>query len=210
MIKTNKELRICRNCQEEKPLDLFEVDARAKGGRTNRCRVCKFESNNKSLKAFRRLYERQTKYPVPIETDEQEFTALFDIMGRACTYCGSKYESTPTIEHITPLDMENSRHHISNLTLICKSCNSAKRDKPLLVYYEQNFFDFPVGNLSNVVRHIAYFSERTFDEVVEELEEQKREYCEARGWDYYATFFIGRRDVPKRSRTGRRHDVSLA
>ncbi|WP_025783068.1 HNH endonuclease signature motif containing protein [Sporosarcina sp. D27] len=182
---------ICRVCGQEKSIDLFERDSRSKTGTTTRCKACKYVSNSKSAKAYARLRERQNKYPIPVETDRQEFDVIFEHMDDSCSYCGCEYTRTPTVDHIQALK-NGGRHHISNLTLVCKSCNSAKCNKPLLVYYEQNFFNFPQNNLNSVVHYIAYFSGRTFDEVVEELEEQKRKYCEARGWDYYATDFIRR------------------
>lgn len=183
---------ICRVCGQEKSLDLFERDSRKKNGITTRCKACKHLSNSKSAKAFGRLREKQKKYPIPIETDQQEFDVIFTHMDESCSYCGCAYTSTPTTDHIQAMK-NGGRHHISNLTLVCKSCNSAKGNKPLLVFYEQNALNFPQINLTSVVHHMAYFSGRTFDEVVTELEEQKRKYCEVRGWDCYATDFIKRK-----------------
>lgn len=48
-----------------------------------------------------------------------------------CAYCGRK--KPLTIDHIIPLD-GGGLHDISNMIPACKSCNSGKQAKPLLVY----------------------------------------------------------------------------
>ncbi|MBS4193488.1 HNH endonuclease [Lederbergia citri] len=179
-ITAKEETRTCRICDEEKRLELFEVDKRYKGGYSNRCKLCKFQSNTKPAKAFRRFYEKQNKYPIPVETDLQEIEVLFDICSDHCAYCSEPFDSTPTIDHITPLSMEGSRHHISNLQLVCDSCNSRKRDKSLFVFFEDTP-EFSESNLRSVIKMIAYFSGRHIFDVMDELQAQyKRYYAERR------------------------------
>ena len=54
-----------------------------------------------------------------------------------CSYCGGV---STTIDHITPLS-KGGKHSINNITGACKSCNSAKNDKPLLIFLVQRAHD---------------------------------------------------------------------
>lgn len=174
MKKTMK--RKCRNCGEVKEITDFEKDRRAKceTGRRNRCKTCKTQSDSKAAKAFRRLYENQARYPIPIETDRQEFEALFEICGDRCAYCWDPFLNTPTVDHIVALN-NGGRHHFSNLTLVCKSCNSSKGDRPLLVFYERST-EFHPANLDGVIKIMAHFLKQSPDEVFQELRRHRDEY----------------------------------
>jgi 5-methylcytosine-specific restriction endonuclease McrA len=55
--------------------------------------------------------------------------------GPICAYCGHKY--TPrslTLDHVTPRKGQSAYDRRDNLVLACKRCNTAKADKPFLVY----------------------------------------------------------------------------
>ncbi|KRG13354.1 hypothetical protein ACA30_15770 [Virgibacillus soli] len=175
---TQPETRTCRICNEVKPSNMFVIDRRVKGGITNRCKACKFKRESKPAKAFRRFYEKQDKYPIPVETDRQEIESLFSAWDR-CVYCFHTFDGTPTVDHITPLSTDGSRHHISNLLLACESCNKSKNDKPLLVFYEETP-EFHEVNLQVIIKYIAYFSRVTPEEVREELQAQYDRYYEER------------------------------
>ena len=55
--------------------------------------------------------------------------------GPTCAYCG--VESNPrniTLDHVTPRKGQTAYDRRDNLVLACKRCNSAKADKPFLMY----------------------------------------------------------------------------
>lgn len=55
--------------------------------------------------------------------------------GPTCAYCG--VESSPrniTLDHVTPRKGQTAYDRRDNLVLACKRCNSAKADKPFLMY----------------------------------------------------------------------------
>jgi hypothetical protein len=56
--------------------------------------------------------------------------------GFRCAYCGAVLEDGATqltLDHVTPQELGGSNHE-SNLVCCCKSCNSAKQDKPLRAF----------------------------------------------------------------------------
>lgn len=55
--------------------------------------------------------------------------------GYRCAYCATKTEK-PEMDHVIPLAGGGS-HNIDNIVPACKSCNSSKRDRPLLVWMYQ-------------------------------------------------------------------------
>lgn len=180
--KTKVETKTCRLCGEEKALDLFEVDKRVKGGRTTRCKDCKFDSNSKPAKAYRRLYERQDKYPIPIEVTRKGYEQLYEIWKVICIYCLKHMEEegeTPSFDHIVPLSNPDSRNHISNIFPVCISCNSKKSNKPLYVFYDESP-SFHNRQLEIVVEYVARLSKRTIEEVDAEFERHYEEYMRER------------------------------
>lgn len=178
---TEIEKRTCRQCKEEKEIVLFEIDSRIEGGYTNRCKACKFESDTKPAKAFRRLYERQDKYPIPIETSRKEFEQLYEVWHVMCIYCLKHFdgEETPSFDHVVPLSNSDSRNHISNIQICCVSCNSKKGNRPLYVFYDEAP-SFHNRQLEIVVKHVAHFSGRTIEEVDAEFERHYEEYMQER------------------------------
>lgn len=55
--------------------------------------------------------------------------------GPTCAYCG--VESEPrniTLDHVTPRKGQTAYDRRDNLVLCCKRCNTAKADKPFLMY----------------------------------------------------------------------------
>lgn len=64
------------------------------------------------------------------ELDGKEYLVI--LANDPCSYCG---ESSDTVDHIRPRN-DRVDHHWTNLTAACRSCNGAKRDKPLLAYLD--------------------------------------------------------------------------
>ena len=55
--------------------------------------------------------------------------------GPICAYCGVKYlPRSLTLDHVTPRKGQSAYDRRDNLVLACKRCNTAKADKPFLVF----------------------------------------------------------------------------
>ena len=55
--------------------------------------------------------------------------------GPICAYCGVTYASRSlTLDHVTPRKGQSAYDRRDNLVLACKRCNTAKADKPFLVF----------------------------------------------------------------------------
>src|ERR1044071_3457652 len=55
--------------------------------------------------------------------------------GPVCAYCGHTYTARSlTLDHVTPRKGQSAYDRRDNLVLACKRCNTAKADKPFLVY----------------------------------------------------------------------------
>jgi hypothetical protein len=60
---------------------------------------------------------------------------LLDQHGPVCAYCDRKVaERSITLDHVTPRKGLTAYDRRDNLVLSCKTCNSAKADKPILVF----------------------------------------------------------------------------
>src|SRR5690625_7482354 len=103
MNKTRK----CIHCQQVKPLDEFEKDKRYKDGRSNRCYRCKYESEDKGSRSYRRMKYRSKEDGQPLEVTRNELRAMYMTFDGKCIYCGiseDEAELTHHVDHIlTPL-----------------------------------------------------------------------------------------------------------
>ena len=55
--------------------------------------------------------------------------------GPVCAYCAGTFSPrTLTLDHVTPRKGQSAYDRRDNLVLACKRCNTAKADKPFLVY----------------------------------------------------------------------------
>ena len=55
--------------------------------------------------------------------------------GPICAYCGVQYAPRSlTLDHVTPRKGQSAYDRRDNLVLACKRCNTAKADKPFLVF----------------------------------------------------------------------------
>ena len=164
------EKRTCRKCGETKPIEAFEKDKRAKGGRTNRCKACKFKSNSKAAKAYRRFYEKQDKYPIPIEVTRRDIELLFEAFEGRCAYCGceeSDETGTFNLEHVIPL-CRHGRHRISNLVISCPERNRRKNDKPVSEFF-RTYDKFTLSNYLFLLEYIGHFEGKTHDQAEQEI-----------------------------------------
>ncbi len=67
---------------------------------------------------------------VVCDLTDQETRELFEEYAGLCAYC---HAAATTIDHVMPISAGGS-HSKANLVPACKSCNSSKHDKPLLVW----------------------------------------------------------------------------
>lgn len=164
------EMRTCRNCGTEKDVALFEVDSRYKNKRTNRCRECKHELDDKASRALRGLKGRSEKHGTPVEVTKEEIRLLFEMFDGSCAYCGKHPETKRHLhlEHIVALS-EGGRNTMANLIPACVSCNSSKHNKPIVTHFLENREKFPDENFSLVVNYISLLSGSKTDKIVSEM-----------------------------------------
>ncbi len=95
---------------------------------------------------------------------------LLEQHGPVCAYCDRTVaERTVTLDHVTPRRGLTAYDRRDNLVLCCKTCNSAKADKPILV--------FLLGNRARVVALYKYgqhLSHQLVEMVKDLLPEQER------------------------------------
>ena len=72
-----------------------------------------------------------------IELTEQQWQITKNYFNNECCYCGSKEELTK--DHIKPLN-NGGELTMSNVVPCCKSCNSSKKDKEMLSWYQGKSF----------------------------------------------------------------------
>lgn len=162
--------RICRVCGVEQPLDNFEIDSRVKGRRTNRCRPCKFSSQDKAVRAYNHLRERAAKLNIEVEATVEDVKNLYAMFDGLCLYCGEKEtEEGPTwhLDHVRPLS-DGGTNHISNLVIACPTCNLRKNKKPVI----SHLFDderFNREHLSVLIHYIALTSGQPPQEILDDL-----------------------------------------
>jgi 5-methylcytosine-specific restriction endonuclease McrA len=171
------EMRICRICEQKKPLQEFEIDSRYEGAYTSRCRVCKAKSRDKATHAFYKLCQRASKAGSPVEVTLEQVKTLFEIADGTCLYCGAKEDPNGrahALEHIRARS-EGGRDHISNLTVACNSCNSRKQSKPLVTH----MFDdenFRRENFGLIAHYVALTSGQSLEDVVMKMTEEHVEH----------------------------------
>lgn len=74
---------------------------------------------------------------------------LLERFGSVCAYCERHVpERTITLDHVTPRKGQTAYDRRDNLVLCCKTCNSAKADKPILA--------FLLGSRSRVIALFKY------------------------------------------------------
>ena len=84
---------------------------------------------------------------------------LVERHGPVCAYCGVTWPSrTLTLDHVTPRRGQSAFDRRDNLVLACKRCNTAKADKPFLVYLLAQ-----KSRATNLLRYGEHLSEGILD-----------------------------------------------
>jgi 5-methylcytosine-specific restriction endonuclease McrA len=171
------ELKNCRICNEEKPLEAFEIDSRCDGLYTTRCKECKYKTQDKAVRAFQHLQEKATKNGNEVEVTLNEIKALFMAFDGTCIYCGAQEQVDGPVfhlEHVVPR-IQGGRDHISNLVISCPTCNYKKGSKPVVGFYfdEENFKD---KNFTDLIHYISLSSGQPINAYVNSLVEDYSVY----------------------------------
>jgi 5-methylcytosine-specific restriction endonuclease McrA len=104
------------------------------------------EKREEVNEAMRRWYERNKMRPSVLRnrsrrnnlqrtgryTDEETLDYIKLIKRDPCSYCGG-FSERMAVDHIEPVS-RGGDHHWTNMTIACQSCNSAKRDRPMLEF----------------------------------------------------------------------------
>src|SRR5690242_4687646 len=96
--------------------------ARRRGGRNRAGKSKRHQSQHSSQPTSRVAYAETREW-------------LLMSHGPICAYCGVKYSPRSlTLDHVTPRKGQSAYDRRDNLVLACKRCNTAKADKPFLVF----------------------------------------------------------------------------
>lgn len=167
---TKEKTRICRICDEEKALDLFEVDKRVKGGRTSRCYECKYALDDRASVLYRGLKRRAEKAGQALEVTREELQALFAAFDGKCIYCSAKEDENGRrhhVDHFIPVSAGGS-HHISNLLLACASCNLSKGNASFIEFYLRKKDKISDENFTTLTHYLALISEQPVDAILQD------------------------------------------
>ncbi|MDY0409963.1 HNH endonuclease signature motif containing protein [Virgibacillus soli] len=162
------ETRICRLCNEEKALDLFEVDKRVKGGITTRCKACKSGLNDKARTLYARLKYRAEQDGQPLKVTLRQLRGIFAAFDGKCIYCGKSEDEAGRSHHVDHVIATSAggSHHISNLVLACASCNLSKSDKPFFEFYLRKRAEIGDENFAMLTYFISLTSGQPTQEVI--------------------------------------------
>lgn len=111
----------CSKCNQEKPLDAFYTDKRAKDGKTWKCKECDLacQRSRYASDPFReknRRYKVKTKYGISLG----DYDALLESQGGVCALCGT---DTPGGRGRFNIDHDHQTGKIRGV--LCSPCNLA-------------------------------------------------------------------------------------
>ena len=142
-------MKRCSACKIKKPFDCFNKDKAQKDGFNNQCKECQsirgkkyYQENKEKVSKWMRQYRKDN--PDKIKERNQRRRALkLDQLGYIpdnyldllkerdypdCKYCGTDIIDNYHIDHIYPIS-KGGLHDITNLQLICPTCNMSKGNK---------------------------------------------------------------------------------
>ena len=195
MLKTKREMRVCRLCGDEKTLDLFEIDKRQIGGTTSRCRTCKAALNDRASVTLAGMKQRAARHGAEVEVTIEQLNVLYEAFDGKCIYCGKSEEGEErrhAVDHCIPISRGGSSH-ISNLVISCNGCNASKSNKPLATFFidRQETGSFPGENFLVVEQFLSLMSGIPTPELRESLLMEHAEWTTERmfeGMDKQAGF----------------------
>lgn len=128
--KNLNDIKFCPKCKEEKLCSEYYISSRGDGFRSY-CKNCgkSYKSSPASNRMSAQRYnaeKKQQNYEFP----KDYWEILVDIYGEQCLCCFSR--ENLQLDHVIPLSWGNSQtklHNMSNFQILCKSCNTRKKDK---------------------------------------------------------------------------------
>ena len=141
----------CAVCKETKPLAEFHKNKSSATGYHSECKPCNVAGSMASLQRHPETRIRGSKrycrslasqlrnhrrrlrvLQAPIgDFTQAQWIAMKALYRHCCVYCGQRMQRL-TIDHITPL-IKGGAHTASNIVPACRSCNSKKQDRAVLV-----------------------------------------------------------------------------
>lgn len=101
-------------------------------------------------------------------------TAFYGADRSWCADCGSELaEQERTVDHITPMRYGGS-NTLDNVTCACLSCNSIKKDTPVILYFIQNGCE--VDEITRLLERMALRQGTTFEQTLSQLNEDVNAY----------------------------------
>ncbi|GGH72733.1 hypothetical protein GCM10010978_09920 [Compostibacillus humi] len=175
--------KVCTNCKTEKKLEQFyapsrshciDCERRAAKERMKRYyatfRGKAAQALNDSRKAVKRIEREQG---VKVEDDLTIYEVLWIFSEPCCAYCGKEVpEQDRTLDHITPIKYGGS-NTFDNVMMACRSCNSAKADRPVydFIHRQQN-----IEATKQLVERVAARRVTSYYDVLDEWEQQATYY----------------------------------
>lgn len=194
MTKQN-EMKRCTKCSAEKLLTEFNRDRSTKDGKASVCRKCWAEYERQRSGTLRRKASlalkdaRRARNKAEKETGRtiKDTLTLYDtvfvLSESECAYCGRDIDwKRRQIDHVTPLRYTGT-NTFENIVMACASCNSAKRDMPVMLHIIRSVDDHEAKIL---IDRISKRSNQDLDEVFAELGDHARAYFEVRAAEQIA------------------------
>lgn len=130
--------RVCRECNETKPMEEFELDKRAANGYRHRCKACRRKYRREHGSYFaERIRKYKLRHSDNVFISVEEIEAL--LQKETCSYCGCElngkygHSQQSTIDHV---------YGGINLAIVfavcCRGCNSAKGRKHVYEFYQDS------------------------------------------------------------------------
>jgi len=95
----------------------------------------KRRSRKRSGSRKRNVPQQHSSVPTSRDAYADTRAWLLETHGPVCAYCARTFTArTLTLDHVTPRRGQSAYDRRDNLVLACKRCNTAKADKPFLVY----------------------------------------------------------------------------
>lgn len=149
-------MKLCKKCNQHKPLGDFHKDKSKSDGYYSSCKLCNkqrrkinyHQNKEANIQAVRdwqlanpektAMYKKNNKYKRREVTDTSalrsaDLLAWADKQLKICSYCGIGCKNDYQIDHIEPLS-KGGAHELSNLTIACPTCNREKSDTSLLIW----------------------------------------------------------------------------
>lgn len=151
-VKSKKVVSYCYNCETLGKLEKSNYDRKYLEANYDIKKAYYDEWKRNGGKLIRQVNEQHRislKKSLVHDLTPEEWSETISYFDNSCAYCGineeqsiHKFESVLSQDHIIPVS-KNGPYTKSNIIPACKSCNSKKNAKDLLLFYEQyEFFTY--------------------------------------------------------------------